>query len=244
MAAASAWVFVSVLWRTAAQRVADASVDADAHRRPRPAAQHDGRGPRPRRCARRRHRSTDVTTAAADLETARYPRAQSGRQPPPPPAAHPLAGTMTLPDTLSAPDQVRGALRRRGALIAALLTGALVIAAVMPHPRPPEPKSTSGLSSGIERPIGSRRTRQNSIILNSGGGWPATRACWPSRALGAAAATADQFARAITDYYALLPDNVQEGWARLTPSYRQAGAPGIWRYKKFGATSPESRPAT
>ena len=39
--------------------------------------------------------------------------------------------------------------------------------------------------------------------------------------------------QALTDYYALLPDRLDEGWQRLTPSFQQSTAGGLGSYRSF-----------
>jgi len=50
---------------------------------------------------------------------------------------------------------------------------------------------------------------------------------------GGSGATAAQLAQAITDYYALLPDNTDEGWNRLTKSYQHGTARNRQTYQSF-----------
>jgi hypothetical protein len=40
-------------------------------------------------------------------------------------------------------------------------------------------------------------------------------------------------AQAITDYYRLVPNNLQEGWTRLTPAYQNSHAGGFAGYQQF-----------
>jgi serine/threonine protein kinase len=47
--------------------------------------------------------------------------------------------------------------------------------------------------------------------------------------------TNTQLAQAVTDYYALMPNNVNAGWSRLTPSYQRGHAGGFSGYKRFWA---------
>jgi serine/threonine protein kinase len=47
------------------------------------------------------------------------------------------------------------------------------------------------------------------------------------------APTAAQLARAISDYYALLPDDVRAAWPRMTPSYQRSPAGGFESYAEF-----------
>jgi len=42
--------------------------------------------------------------------------------------------------------------------------------------------------------------------------------------------------QAIIDYYGLLPNQLDEGWQRLTPSFRSSTAGGIENYRSFWAT--------
>jgi hypothetical protein len=45
--------------------------------------------------------------------------------------------------------------------------------------------------------------------------------------------TPEQPQRAITDYYALIPDNLPTAWQRLTPKYQQNHAGGFTGYQNF-----------
>jgi hypothetical protein len=45
--------------------------------------------------------------------------------------------------------------------------------------------------------------------------------------------TPEQPQRAITDYYALIPDDLPTAWQRLTPKYQQNHAGGFTGYQKF-----------
>jgi serine/threonine protein kinase len=47
--------------------------------------------------------------------------------------------------------------------------------------------------------------------------------------------TKAQLAQAVTDYYALMPNNLNAGWSRLTPAYQGGHAGGFSGYKRFWA---------
>jgi hypothetical protein len=49
----------------------------------------------------------------------------------------------------------------------------------------------------------------------------------------AGAPTAAQLARAITDYYALLPQNTDQAWQRLTPAYQSGTSKNRASYQAF-----------
>jgi hypothetical protein len=55
----------------------------------------------------------------------------------------------------------------------------------------------------------------------------------PISAGGEGAAKPGQLTKAVKDYYALLPQNTDEAWARLTPSYQAAHAGGRDAYQTF-----------
>jgi hypothetical protein len=42
--------------------------------------------------------------------------------------------------------------------------------------------------------------------------------------------------QAVIDYYALLPDRLDEGWQRLTPSFQRATAGGFENYRSYWGT--------
>ncbi|MDT4963792.1 MAG: eukaryotic-like serine/threonine-protein kinase [Pseudonocardiales bacterium] len=155
------------------------------------------------------------------VHTARYPVPSS------PPVRTParFAGSPSPPVRAAAPHSTlpnirpvgppSGPRRRRGP-IAAIVAGVLAVAAVaiFALTRPgPENGSPSG-SAGSKTTSSAPQTP--------------TRAATTSRA-----PTAQQLAQAVTDYYALMPENIQAGWARLTPSYQQAGAGGLNGYEQF-----------
>ena len=48
-----------------------------------------------------------------------------------------------------------------------------------------------------------------------------------------ASLTGSQLAKAVTDYYALMPGNVNAGWTRLTPAYQSGHAGGFANYQRF-----------
>ncbi|MEP7021096.1 MAG: serine/threonine-protein kinase [Pseudonocardiales bacterium] len=55
------------------------------------------------------------------------------------------------------------------------------------------------------------------------------------------APTADELAQAITEYYALMPTNLQAGWSRLTPAYQQRTGGGFTDYQTFWGEFAEVR---
>jgi serine/threonine protein kinase len=181
---------------------------------------------------------TAGATSAASLETARYTQPQPRPQPsplPPParPTPPPVAGPMTLPDWRPPHGPASSAPQRRGALIAALLTSAVVIAAVVVVVALMNRKDPTGSAAG-GRTSGPPQTHSTPNSPSSASSGPTTTSSQSSSTSASAGApTANQLAQAVTDYYALMPDNTQEGWARLTPSYRQNGAGGFGTYKNF-----------
>jgi eukaryotic-like serine/threonine-protein kinase len=106
--------------------------------------------------------------------------------------------------------------RRRRGPVAAVVVGVLGLAAVVAVVL-----TRSGPESGS--PAGNAGSKTTSSAPQT----PTTRVTTSS------APTAQQLAQAVTDYYALLPANIQAGWARLTPSYQQAGAGGLNGYEQF-----------
>ena len=120
--------------------------------------------------------------------------------------------------------------RRPRRLMAALLAGAVVIAAAV---------LVFALTRSDNNPS------NGSPSQAAGGGNPTTHAARPPRPRAApkssastgrrdaGAVDARQLARAITDYYALMPHNLKDGWRRLTPTYQQRTAGGFDGYKQF-----------
>lgn len=105
--------------------------------------------------------------------------------------------------------------RRRRALMAALVAGALVIGAVV---------AAIALNN---------RNGSNQAAATHSSGAPATPSSSRPATRATPAPAAAQLAQAITDYYRLVPDNLKEGWTRLTPSYQHGHAGGFGAYKKF-----------
>lgn len=62
---------------------------------------------------------------------------------------------------------------------------------------------------------------------------PTSKAATSSPATQPAVPTADQLARAVSDYYGLLPGNTDAGWARLTPQYQAGHSGGRQGYENF-----------
>jgi hypothetical protein len=63
---------------------------------------------------------------------------------------------------------------------------------------------------------------------------PTTSVVTSSRSSGGtSASTSAQLARAITDYYALIPDQLDSGWSLLTSNYQSSHAGGFAAYKSF-----------
>jgi len=135
---------------------------------------------------------------------------------------------------------------RRGSrgLIAALLAGALVIAAVivaiaLANRKDPNPAAGGAPTTSVTHPTSpathpsspaattsqrqSSSPSQKTSVTN-----PATT---PITQPGGSAA---QLAQAVTDYYGLLPGNVQQAWSRLTPAYQNSTEPnGFADYQQF-----------
>jgi serine/threonine protein kinase len=76
-----------------------------------------------------------------------------------------------------------------------------------PTPRPPTPRSTAPASTSLAPAI--PQTTQD---------------------------TQNQLRQAITDYYALMPENLSVGWERLTANYQQNHAGGFTGYQNFWNT--------
>jgi hypothetical protein len=186
---------------------------------------------------------------AASLETAQFRTPQVSAAPTvraaartvaAEPAAEPAAQTRTDLSHVSGPAPERP--RRRPGLVAALLAGAVVIAAVLTaialtrHGKSPgtgqAPQAGAKAKVSLEhsapsaaaptRPAAKTSQRASSSASSSGSA--------PGQPKGV---TNAQLAQAIIDYYALMPDNLQEGWTRLTPSYQRLTSHGFDGYRKF-----------
>jgi serine/threonine protein kinase len=121
--------------------------------------------------------------------------------------------------------------RRRflaGTVAAVLLAGGLLMAGLINHGRvggsiaanPPSPSDSPARSLPVQPgPSGSeqRGTGQGNTSTVPGG--------LPD--------TPEQPRRAITDYYALIPDDLPTAWQRLTPKYQQNHAGGFTGYQNF-----------
>jgi serine/threonine protein kinase len=123
------------------------------------------------------------------------------------------------PPVLSSP---RPAHRSRRGLVVAIVVLALLVAAVgvaLLWPTLTSPSAGSDPSPGASRsdsPTGTTESAEPS----------------PSEPDTAGAPTTEQLAQAVTDYYALLPDDTDAGWDRLTSAYqRQTG--GRESYEEF-----------
>ncbi|GLZ47005.1 serine/threonine protein kinase [Actinomycetospora sp. NBRC 106375] len=118
-------------------------------------------------------------------------------------------------------DEARHPARRRWpyavAGLAVVLVGAVVVVALL----------GTGAGSGARVPSDAGSTPETSSATGSGGD--------AATASPALTGSADDRARqqAVVDYYALLPDRLDEGWQRLTPSFQQSTAGGLENYRSF-----------
>lgn len=95
-------------------------------------------------------------------------------------------------------------------------------------------KAAPPASAGTGSPAGtgSSGVRASAVPPSS---TPSSATASPPTSASAAAsgASAAQLASTITRYYSLIPGDLQQGWAALTPSYRQAHAGGFAAYRDF-----------
>lgn len=95
----------------------------------------------------------------------------------------------------------------------------------------PQPTVTTRLAS-TSRPTSPRSTSATTSAATSATSTPTVS---PSSGPTSARAAADRLARTVSDYYALMPTNLQQGWTRLTPSYQSGHAGGYQAYQQFWA---------
>ncbi len=194
-------------------------------------------------------RDKPARAAVAPVSTA--PAAQPAAAPPEPGPAVPVAtkpSPPTLADlipvgepTLAGPRGPRGP-RRPRRLIAALLVGmvaigvaVLVFALTRPDNKPGGGSPSRGAAGGPTtsashaRPSTTSHPPTTSPVTQTS----ASTGSSPVTGTNPGAADAAALARAITDYYALMPKNLKEGWTRLTPAYQQNTSRGFDGYKQF-----------
>jgi serine/threonine protein kinase len=128
----------------------------------------------------------------------------------------------------------QGSRRRRrmaGFMVLVLLVGGVLVAALINHgttgSNPSAHPSTSGSSAQSSQPFSSpprpsNPTQQTTPIV------PTVPENPPD--------TQEQPQQAITDYYALMPQNLPAGWKRLTANYQQNHAGGFPGYQSFWNT--------
>ncbi|MFN2518438.1 MAG: serine/threonine-protein kinase [Jatrophihabitantaceae bacterium] len=139
----------------------------------------------------------------------------------------------TTPDVRPARGPALRGPRRRGGLTAALLTSAVLIAALVGAIVLIRSYSGSTGSDTSKPPIAGSTTRGTSAALKSSQARSSTASSGRTSSTSPAAATAAQLAQAITDYYQVVPGNLQEGWSRLTASYQQYPSGGFSGYQEF-----------
>jgi eukaryotic-like serine/threonine-protein kinase len=124
--------------------------------------------------------------------------------------------------------------RRRG-LTGALMAGALVVGVVLLAIALTNRDGRNSPKSAAAGPATTSAPTQASSAPRSANA-SATTGQTPSGSMPgrtATAATAGQLAQAITDYYGLVPKNLQEAWTRLTPAYQNSHAGGLSGYQQF-----------
>lgn len=121
--------------------------------------------------------------------------------------------------------------RRRflaGAVAVVLLAGGLLVAGLINHSR---------LGGGIAaNPPDTSASPARSLPAQPGPSGPEQNGPGQKNAPivpGGLPDTPEQPQRAITDYYALIPDNLPTAWQRLTPKYQQNHAGGFTGYQNF-----------
>jgi len=164
---------------------------------------------------------------ASSLATARL-------KAPLPSPSHTTAAPKTLAD--ARPVNLRASARprrRRGLmpplLVGARLVGAVLLAITLTHrdgskSRTPVVAGTATTSAPTHA-----STRPRSAAASTTRPTPSTSS--PGQA--ATATTPGQLAQAITDYYGLVPRNLQQAWTRLTPAYQNSHAGGFSGYRQF-----------
>jgi hypothetical protein len=153
-------------------------------------------------------------------------------QAPLPPPPQTTAAPKTLADVRPVDRPAPAKTRRRRGLIAPLVAGALVVGAVL---LAIALTNRDGNKSGTPAVAG-RASTSAPAQASSGprsAAVSATSRPTPSSSPPGRAATAGQLARAITDYYGLVPRDLQEAWTRLTPAYQNSHAGGFSGYQQF-----------
>ncbi|GAA3623610.1 hypothetical protein GCM10022236_27490 [Microlunatus ginsengisoli] len=170
--------------------------------------------------------SADAPTSA--LPPADTPTALAQRPPDPAPAAPPQAAA---PSAQAAAPPAAQKRRRPGLLVAAivvliLLAGTAAIAWLLPNLE--RPTTGPGPNPAVTRPG----------VTESAPSEPTTTEPSSNRSnqTPTPVPTTAQLAQAVTDYYALLPDDTNAGWELLTPAYQRRTG-GRNSYQKFWKTS-------
>ena len=128
-----------------------------------------------------------------------------------------------------------------GALVGVgFLAWALLGEGAAPHQQAAPPAATSVTTPRASTPAPSTSAVQSSPSAPNkptATTPPRTPTSAPSTAPApAAGTTAAELARAVRDYYALLPSNTDAGWARLTDRYRSTTAGSRSTYDRFWAS--------
>jgi serine/threonine protein kinase len=188
------------------------------------------------------------TLAALHADSTALPAARAGagslattrRDAPQPPPSRTQAAPSTLIDARPVGRPTPAEPRRRRGRIAPLVAGALVVGAVMlaialtnrDASSPSKPAVAGPASTARPASATTSATQPNSAPRSTSA--PATTSRTPSNSSpGQTTAAATQLAQAITDYYRLVPNNLQEGWTRLTPAYQNSHAGGFAGYQQF-----------
>jgi serine/threonine protein kinase len=180
--------------------------------------------------------------AAAEPPTAALPVTAG----PPPPAGGPP------PPAGGPPPPVGGPPRRRRALPVALIAAGLVILlavllglalthrsgspAGQPTTSAPRPSTRPSTSAANSRPPSSQPSTTRapaSSTAQQGNGNGNGNGSSKGKGSGSSTPTDAQLAQAIIDYYALLPDNTDQAWDRLTKRYQDGTARNRQYYQSF-----------
>ena len=176
------------------------------------------------------------------------PQHPGPRRPSTPTAALPVARQEPAPSALPDPPPVeRDGRRRRGLGIAAALLALVVLLTVggfslLGHrsgngqAKVASPPTTSGAASSHHSsavPRTTSATRSAAPATTAATSAPAKPSPSATTSAPAGAPTAAQLARAITDYYALLPQNTDQAWQLLTPAYQSGTSRNRASYQAF-----------
>jgi hypothetical protein len=136
----------------------------------------------------------------------------------------PLAGTPNTSTTKSAPST-----RPTSAPASSTQSGSAPTSAGPSSNPPTSAQSSASQSSSAPTSATQSSSAPTSAAQSSG----AQSSGAPSNAGGGATPTAGQLAAAIRGYYALLPENTDGGWARLSAAYQSDHAGGRANYDNF-----------